>query len=139
MIGEMRKDLNLNQSHGRRHRIKAISSEKLPPLLSTKNIMNEFGSGSRKRIDQLHHSEKGNNNRQKIYTQEPINDAQAIFLKQALGKDLVPINFEMKAWQVGEKARLNTNLATIAGNNTSNPHHVQDNNKLKSSSNPRLL
>ena len=40
-----------NQSHGRRQRIKANSSEKLPPLLSNKNITaTENGSGSRKRL-----------------------------------------------------------------------------------------
>jgi hypothetical protein len=69
----------------------------------------------------MHTSEKGNKSRQKIYTQEPINDTKSIFLKQALGKDLIPVNFEMKGWQGGEMERRAKNLTTINVNSTYNP------------------
>jgi len=81
--------------------------------MSNKNIINEQGSGSRNRLEQMHPSEKGNKSRQKIYTQEPISDSKSIFLKQVLGKDLMAINFEMKGSQGGEKDRRNKNLTTI--------------------------
>ena len=44
MLGDMRggiSDAKMNNSNGRRQRIKANSSEKLPPLLSNKNITND--------------------------------------------------------------------------------------------------
>ena len=72
-----------------------------------------------------------------------------IFLKQALGNDLLPINFEIKQrnkQQMAEataKARLNGNLTTINGT-----HHdesaqglvmkARQEKQLKSSSNPSL-
>mmetsp|Transcript_12071 Transcript_12071/g.16379 ORF Transcript_12071/g.16379 Transcript_12071/m.16379 type:complete len:229 (-) Transcript_12071:1932-2618(-) len=44
-------ETKMNQSLGRRQRVKANSSEKLPPLLSNKNIANtEQSTGSRKRL-----------------------------------------------------------------------------------------
>lgn len=130
MLGEMRVGKSeKGHSHGQRQRIKANSSEKLPPLLSNKNITE---SGSRKRLAQppeiggpQPYSENGANpSRQKnrALLEMNKNDSQAnIFLKQALGNDLVPINFEMKGRankQLGEisaKARLNANLTTING------------------------
>ena len=59
-----------NQSYGRRQRIKALSSEKLPPLQSSKQIATDHGHGSRKRLLQPPDkgnalSEKGANSRQK--------------------------------------------------------------------------
>ena len=61
MLGDMpngASDAKANQSYGRRQRIKANSSEKLPPLQSNKQIATEHGNGSRKRL--LHPPDVGN-------------------------------------------------------------------------------
>ena len=154
-------DTKMNQSLGRRQRIKANSSEKLPPLLSNKNIANteQQSTGSRKQL--LQSSDAGGNmsekggpaSRGKAHQgggSNNIHDSHAnIFLKQSLGNDLVPINFEIKnrgKAQLGEgstKARLNGNLSTINGSQHLNELGQEwiknrHENKLKSSSNPSL-
>ena len=82
-----------------------------------------------------------------------IHDSHAnIFLKQHLGNDLLPINFEIKQRGKpqlggdGTKARLNGNLSTINGQqhlNELGPEQQlmmknRHENQLKSSSNPSL-
>ena len=148
----------MNQSHGRRQRIKANSIDKLPPLLSTKNIAtNEHQSqGSRKRLLQQKEpaqiqSEKAGAQLNRPKLQEQSDSNQNILLKQALGSGLVPINFEVKQrgkpllGEMSTKARHNGNLSTINGSHNVNElsHEGQvmkarQAMQLKSSSNPSL-